>query len=129
MIASSYSELNERISALVGTDMLKLNGEVQKASVKYGKQEAYVEMLEHGRKSLLSFLHEDWRVKLPNATEKQLENKSRSDPQYKEYLRLLKKEKDKLVEFKSEYFGLRNHQETVHAQLGFAKSEMYLEKG
>lgn len=128
MIAKDHSELNDRISALVGVDMLELNADVHEASVKYERQKAQVEMLEHGRKALISRLHEEFRESHPDATEKRLENMARASDQYRNYLKNIKQSKNKLADVQADYFRLRNHQETVQLQLAFAKSEMYLER-
>lgn len=130
MIAyGNHTELNARVAALVGVDMLELNAQVHEASVRYERLKASVEMLEHGRKALISRLIEQFRGMYPNDGENRLENRARASDQYKDYLETIKREKNKLADAQAEYFRLRNHQETVQLQLAFARSEMYLERG
>src|SRR5690554_133525 len=94
--------LSDRVAAVTGEDANVLIERIRMLGVSYGKQKAFVEGMEHGRKVVLADLHEKHREVCrkngEKVSEKQLENESRRDREYRDYLRLMLDHQYKLAE-------------------------------
>lgn len=123
-----YDTLNDRVTAVTGEDANELIERIRQLGISFGKQKAYVEGMEHGRKVVLADLHEKHREVCrrngEKASEKQLENESRRDKEYRDYLKLMLDHRYKLAEIEAEYYALRNRLDMLTEQLRFARSEM-----
>ncbi|MEL6703056.1 MAG: hypothetical protein AAFP15_02105 [Bacteroidota bacterium] len=127
------SDINDRVTALLGIDGFQLAFDVQEAAEVYGTARADAERAEHERKIVLAEVKEDIRESRARAgdktTESMLDNLGRASRRYKEAIDHLHTLRQHETQTEAAYYALRNVQEHLNKLNDFARSEMYLERG
>ncbi len=125
----THEELNDKTTAMLGTDIDQLIEQVRVLGTAYGKRKARVKYMENVRKTCLHGIIEDRRAEFNEAgekiTESRLESIARASKDYKDFLESQYKEEIALAELEAEYFAERNRLDSTLEKMKLLRSEQY----